>query len=107
MNLTGRPPYQKATNAPTGTAAGRRHIARVKALPCVVCGRAGPYDAHHVIHDRLTVPRDDFRTIPLCKAHHQDGPDAIHNGKTTWAERYGMDFDYLPAVERQLKETDT
>jgi hypothetical protein len=41
--------------------------------------------------------------IPLCKAHHQDGPDAIHNGKASWVEKYGEDHKYLPLVEQWLR----
>jgi len=40
--------------------------------------------------------------IPLCKLHHQDGPDAIHNGKASWVEKYGDDYAYLPLVEQWL-----
>lgn len=98
MSLDGRPPRQKQGKP----APNRPHMHRVKALPCVICHRPGPSDAHHVIHDRLTVPKDDSRVIPLCKAHHQNGPDAIHNGKATWRGKYGNDYDFLPVVADML-----
>ena len=75
----------------------------VKALPCVVCGRAGPSDAHHCICDRYGTRRaSDFDVIPLCKACHQDGPFAIHNGKASWVARNGPDWAFLPVVAEML-----
>ena len=87
-------------------AAARAYMLKVKELPCCICGKPGPSDAHHVIHDRFsTIKATDFAVIPLCKEHHQDGPDAIHNGKETWREKYGSDHEYIPAtmdaVERE------
>jgi hypothetical protein len=46
----------------------------------------------------------DTEVIPLCKAHHQDGPDAIHNGKLSWVAKYGPDYSYLPRVAAMLGE---
>ena len=80
-----------------------KHLAAVKMLPCVICYAPPPNDAHHCIHDRFgsrKVP--DEQTIPLCKRHHQDGPDAIHNGKETWREKYGADHEYLALVADML-----
>lgn len=83
--------------------AGREHMGRVKALPCVICGRPGPSDAHHVICGRYgTRKAPDTHVIPLCKAHHQYGPDAIHNGKASWVAKYGQDTEYLPVVADML-----
>ena len=104
MNLTGRPPLGlKGPKKSRGTKAGRDYMARVKMLPCVICGAAPPSDAHHIICDRFgTTKASDFETIPLCKNHHQVGPDAIHNGKASWVEKYGPDHSYLNMVKQQL-----
>ena len=84
--------------------AALEHMRRVKALPCAVCGQPPPSDAHHVIHDRFgTRKASDFDTIPLCKAHHQDGPLAIHNGKERWREAYGPDHKYLEWTKKMLQ----
>lgn len=86
-----------------GTEKARAYLARVKSLPCVICHKPGPSDAHHVICDRYGSRKaSDFDTIPLCKAHHQEGPDAIHNGKASWVEKYGPDHGYIAAVRRRL-----
>ena len=92
---------------PAEVRAGRDWMGRVKTLPCAVCKRHGPSDAHHVIHGRYgTLKAPDRDTIPLCKIHHQDGPEAIHNGKATWMEKHGPDYSYLPWVESMLGEID-
>ncbi|OOY15104.1 DUF968 domain-containing protein [Thioclava sp. DLFJ4-1] len=93
----------KAEKPANGTAAGIRHMNRVKQLPCVICGKPGPSDAHHVICGRYSQAKaSDFQTIPLCKECHQWGPLAIHNGKASWIERNGPDTDYLPIVADML-----
>lgn len=108
MNLTGRGPLGlKAPKPERGTARTKAHLAAVKALPCVICGKPGPSDAHHVICDRYgTRKASDFETIPLCKTCHQHGPDAIHNGKASWVEKHGPDYSYLPVVQAALKNPD-
>lgn len=72
------------------------YMQAVKQLPCVVCGAVPPSDAHHCYHDRYGNRKEsDWDTIPLCKRHHLDGPEAIHNGKRTWRERHGPDHGYI------------
>jgi hypothetical protein len=104
VNLTGRAGLGLKPDKPErGTKDAERHIARVKALPCAVCGRAGPSDAHHCIHGRFGSRKvSDFDTIPLCKWHHQWGPEAIHNGSKTWEQKFGADTSYLPGVRQAL-----
>lgn len=99
-NLAGRPPLGQ--KAPKSTKA-RAHLARVKELPCVICGKPGPSDAHHCFCGRYGQRKaSDMETIPLCKECHQIGPLAIHNDKTGWIARNGNDFDYLPVVADML-----
>jgi len=130
MNLTGQAIYQKGQDTPkpkryTGLRAqkpmrqvskkradyrksdagqaGMEHMGKVKQLPCVICLSPPPNDAHHCFHGRYgTRKASDFDVIPLCKLCHQDGPDAIHNAKRTWAEKNGFDYEYLPTVRDML-----
>jgi len=111
MSLNGKPPMGLKTPKPTAAerAAGRAHMARVKALPCVACGKPGPSDAHHCIHDRFSQRKaSDFETIPLCKYCHQWGPNAIHNRPAKWRRINGADHEFLPVVAgmiaRELSE---
>ena len=102
MNLAAQfkgPLGQKEGKPRNGTAAGLRHMGRVKQLPCVCCGKPGPSDAHHCRSNGQL--RDDFKTVPLCKNHHQ-GPEGYHTQKETWERLYGPDTDYLAAVSDQL-----
>jgi len=80
------------------------HMRRVKQLPCVICGKPGPSDAHHVIHGRFSARKaTDFQVIPLCEAcHRYPHRHAIHTGKKAWAERNGPDWEYLPVVADML-----
>ena len=93
--------------AKAATAAEKRHMARVKRLPCLVCG-GFPVDAHHVIGyaDRMgrATKRHD-RVAPLCKTHHdvQHGPrESVHAlGHRGFYLEYKID---LMAVAERLWE---
>lgn len=58
-----------------------RHIARIKAMDCVICGASGPSDAHHIREGQGKSQRaGHFLVIPLCKNCHQ-GSNGIHGDK--------------------------
>jgi hypothetical protein len=100
MNFAGKPPLGLKEPKPKNkTSAGFRHMCRVKLLPCVICGRRGPSDAHHCTGDGMA--RDDFKTIPLCFDCHR-GPKGYHNAKATWEATNGKDYDFLPVVADML-----
>ena len=103
MDIAGRGPLgQKAAKPERGTARAKAHLEAVKGLPCVICARPGPSDAHHVFHGRYGARKaSDFEVIPLCRNHHQ-GPDGIHTNKTLWADRYGFDHEFLSVVADML-----
>lgn len=102
MNLLRKSPLGLKLGKPKRN---RERLARVKMLPCIVCGAPPPSDAHHVICGRYSQHRaSDDETVPLCKQHHQWGPDAIHNGKESWVEKYGPDYAFLPEVDRLLSD---
>lgn len=101
-DLSGRGPLGQKVKKERGTAAARAHMARVAALPCVVCLKPGPSEVHHVIHGRFSQSKSsDFETIPLCHACHM-GPEGIHKGKVTWADKNGFDWEFLPVVADML-----
>lgn len=83
------------------------YLGKVKMLPCCVCGHPPPSDAHHPIHDRFgTLKAADKDAVPLCKPHHQWGPDAIHNGKKSWREKHGPDHGYIEETRRLVEAMD-
>jgi hypothetical protein len=107
MNLMGK--GASGQKAPKLTAkekkAGTAYMLRVKELSCVICGHPPPSDAHHWIHDRWGSRKTpDGEVIPLCKEHHQNGPEAIHNDKTAWREKHGPDYSYTKSVQMMLGE---
>ena len=56
----------------------RKHLARIKSLPCGVCGSPGPSDAHHIkqgLH---------FTCIPLCRDCHQGSHNGWHGRRSIW-----------------------
>lgn len=56
----------------------RAHLARIKAMPCSVCGAPGPSEAHHV-RQHL-----QFTCIPLCASCHRSGHNGIHGQSHIW-----------------------
>jgi len=68
----------------------KAHLDKVRQMPCIVCGRAGPSDPHHPkgvewgCGTGLKAP--DYTVIPLCRKCHQ----AYHDfGKKTFEATYG------------------
>ena len=59
-------------------AAARKHMARIKSLPCGVCGQPGPSEAHHIkqgLH---------FSCIPLCVDCHRGPLNGWHGQRRIW-----------------------
>jgi hypothetical protein len=56
----------------------KAHMARVKSLPCSVCGSPPPSQAHHADQS------DAFTTIALCYDCHQDPKLGWHGEKAMW-----------------------
>lgn len=83
----------------------RRHLARVLALGCIVCG--APAVIHHPRSGTasgmgLKAPHKD--AIPLCPPHHTDGGPgvAIHAGQETWESIHGTEMELLAQVRAEL-----
>jgi hypothetical protein len=58
-----------------------KHLARIRAMLCLVPICYEPAEAHHVIGyaDKAgRAPKRDDRVVPLCSFHHRDGPHAVH-----------------------------
>lgn len=60
------------------TARERIHLARVKAMPCGVCGAEGQSEAHHIEQGL------QFTAIPLCPDCHRGSHNGIHGQKRIW-----------------------
>ena len=72
-----------------------RKSAWIVSLPCAVCGKRGPSDAHH--YKSRGAGGDSRHLVPLCHPHHL----AIHQaGVHTFYLRYGVD---LPIIAAELE----
>ncbi len=111
LGLRRRPCVLQALHGPPGdpvrtknskafTPAEKRHVDAVKLLPCSVCSRPGPSDAHHINQGQ------HFTTVALCKDCHQGSFNGIHGQRRMWLV---MKMDELAALnvtlsQLQLKE---
>ena len=76
------------------TDAERKHVGRVKELPCSVCGQEGPSDAHHIKQHR------QYTTVALCKSCHQGSKMGWHGEKSAWRI---AKMDEIDALNQTLK----
>lgn len=56
----------------------RAHLARVKDLPCAVCGAPPVSEAHHVKQGQ------QYTCIPLCESCHRSSFNGIHGQARIW-----------------------
>lgn len=80
------------------TKAERGHLARIKALPCAVCGQAGPSDAHHV-RQHL-----QYTCIPLCRDCHMGSHNGVHGQSRIWRVLRKDELSCLNDTVRALVE---
>jgi hypothetical protein len=85
-------------NARPHTAAERRHLARVKALPCSVCDAPGPSDAHHIKQGA------HFATVALCRECHMGSFAGLHGQMRAWTLRKMDEIDALNITIKRLAE---
>lgn len=69
----------QSKNKKPPTQAERRHIERVKSLPCSVCDASAPSDCHEINQGQW------FTSIALCNDCHQGSLNGIHGQKRMWA----------------------
>ena len=74
----------------------RLHLARIKDMPCGVCGQAGPSDAHHVEQQM------QYLCIPLCKDCHQGSHNGIHGRRSIWNVMKKNELSVLNDTIRRL-----
>lgn len=82
-------------NKPAQTAAERRHVAKVAALPCSVCGDTGPVEVHEPEQGLW------FASIPLCIPCHR-GPDGWHGTRLRWKLRKVTELQAIDKTNRAL-----
>lgn len=91
------------------TKAEKAHLDAVAGLGCIVCRRIGrgftPAMVHHINTGGMSQRAPHHLTIPLCPYHHQTGPfgEAVHNGKRTFEERFGKEWELLEHTQALLE----
>lgn len=83
----------KSKNKPAQTAQEKRHVEKLAALPCVVCGDTGPVEIHEPDQGAWLV------SMPLCGPCHR-GSDGWHGTRLRWKLRK---MDELKAINETLR----
>lgn len=84
------------------TAAEKRHMGRVSALPCACCGQSAPSAVHHIRSGQGMAQRAaHWLTIPLCQSCHQ-GPNGIHGDRSLLRVMKMDEIELLANTIRQL-----
>ena len=80
------------------TASERLHIARIKAMSCVICDASAPSECHEINQGQW------FTSMPLCADCHRGSLNGIHGQKRLW-NVYKMDeMSALNETIRKLSE---
>lgn len=83
------------------TRAEKDHMAAVRELGCLICGKDA--QVHHVRGHQFGL-KNNFRVVPLCYRHHNDGPfgHCVHQGTKTFEANYMTQEEMLARVNRLL-----
>lgn len=84
------------------TKAEATHIERIKNMPCGVCGKDAPSDAHHILENSRRISH--FAVIPLCKSCHQDNHNGIHGRKAMWKVMRKTELEVLAEIIENIYE---
>ena len=76
----------------------RRHLARVKELPCSVCDEPGPSEAHHVKQG------SQYTCVALCPDCHRNQVLGLHGQKRMWSIKKMDELDALNITIERLME---
>jgi hypothetical protein len=72
----------------------RKHLARVKELPCSVCDKPGPSEAHHIKQGR------QYLCVALCEDCHRGSRNGWHGDRRIWSV---MKMDEMDALQVTLQ----
>ncbi len=83
-------------NKPAPRACEQRHIERVRALSCGVCGVRGPSEVHEIKQGQW------FTSLPLCPDCHRGPRNGLHGQKFMWSVMKVDELDVLAATIERL-----
>lgn len=82
--------------------AASKHMGRVAALPCSVCG-SQPVQVHHILVGRTPGRKSpDWLTIPLCPDCHLGSHNGIHGMASIWKVMKMTEHDALANTLERL-----
>jgi hypothetical protein len=81
------------------TAKQRDHLARIKALPCGVCGDEGTSEAHHIEQHK------QYLCIPLCVDCHRGSFNGWHGQRRIWSALKKDEMSVLNETIEMLLES--
>jgi hypothetical protein len=85
----------QSKNKAKPTADEKRHIERIKAMPCIICKTQGPSECHEINQGQW------FTSMPLCADCHRGSLNGIHGQKRLW-NVYKM--DELSALNETIRK---
>lgn len=74
----------------------RRHLAKVKELPCSVCDEPGPSEAHHIVQGL------QYTCVSLCPSCHRDSVLGLHGQKRMWLIKKMDEMDALNVTLQRI-----
>lgn len=81
------------------TQAEKRHLQKIKEMPCGVCNAPGPSDAHHIKQGL------QYLCIPLCKDCHQGSFNGIHGQARIWSVLKKDEMTVLNGIIERLSSS--
>ena len=88
----------QSKNKAKPTSSERLHIARIKAMPCIICDASAPSECHEINQGQW------FTSMPLCADCHRGSLNGIHGQRRLW-NVYKMDeLSALNETIRKLSE---
>ena len=85
----------QSKNKAKPTAEEKRHIERIKAMPCSICQAQAPSECHEINQGQW------FTSMPLCADCHRGSLNGIHGQKRLW-NVYKM--DELSALNETIRK---
>ena len=71
----------------------KKYLDWIRDKRCLVCGKPGRNEAHHVWNSGKKNHGNDFLGVPLCGKCHTFGPNAYHNiGHEKFESFWNLDF---------------
>ena len=88
--------------ASTYTPEQRDYVMAVKDMPCTVCGKTPPSQAHHC-GTGMGRKKNHLEVIPVCESHHP-ATQACQLSRREWEREYGTEEYHMARTRHILQE---